>query len=63
LILIEMPSYAAIDTIEAKIDAIEAKIHGSQAKADEADKKLMGDRATIRHIYGDKLMQELHFAK
>ena len=63
LILIEMPNYAAIDTIEAKIDAIEEKFAGSQAKADENAKKLMGDRAPIRHIYGDKLMQELHFVK
>ena len=62
-VLIEMPNYASLDTIEAKFDAIAAKIFGSEAKADDTTKKLMGDRVAIRKIYGDKLLQELHFTK
>lgn len=63
MILVEVPNFAAIDTLEAKLDAIAEKIYGSQAKADENDKKEMTDRASIRKIYGGKLLQELHFAK
>jgi hypothetical protein len=63
LILTEVPSFAAFDTLEAKFDAIGEKLMGSQEKSDEAVKKDMADRSAIRKIFGGKLLQEIHYTK
>jgi len=59
----EVANFAAIDGLEAKFDAIAEKILGSQAKADETDKQAMAARAAIRKIFGEKVMQEIHYTK
>ncbi|MBS0583890.1 MAG: hypothetical protein JSS42_12390 [Proteobacteria bacterium] len=63
LILIEAPNWASIDTAEAKFDAIGTKLRGSMEKSDAMDKEAMADRAKIRHIFGGKAMQEIHYVK
>ena len=63
VILVELPNYAALDTLETKFDAIGEKVYGSADKADATDKKAMADRAPIRTVFGEKILQEIHFAK
>ena len=63
IILTETANYAALDTLEEKFDALAAKIYGSAAKFEENDKKSMADRASIRKIFGGKLLQEIHYVK
>ncbi|TLY53497.1 MAG: hypothetical protein E6K53_00760 [Gammaproteobacteria bacterium] len=63
LIMTEAANFAALDTMEAKMDAIAAKAYGSLDKAEASDKEAMTNRAKIRTIYGDKMLQEIHFVK
>ena len=63
MIMTEAPNFASLDTMEAKMDAIAAKAYGSLDKAEATDKEAMTSRAKIRTIYGDKLLQEIHFVK
>lgn len=63
MIMTEAPNFASLDTMEAKMDAIAAKAYGSLDKAEATDKEAMTSRAKIRTIYGDKMLQEIHFVK
>ncbi len=63
MIMTEAANFGALDTMEAKMDAIAAKAYGTMEKADATDKEAMTNRAKIRTIFGDKMMQEIHFVK
>jgi len=63
MIMTEAANFAALDTMEAKFDAIAAKAYGSLDKAEATDKEAMTNRAKIRTIFGDKMLQEIHFVK
>jgi len=63
MILIEGPNWASLDGLDDKFEAIAAKLAGSADKADSQQKKEMGERAKIRTIFGNKLMQQIEFTK
>lgn len=63
MIMTEAANFGALDTMEAKMDAIATKAYGSLDKAEASDKEAMTNRAKIRTIFGDKMMQEIHFVK
>lgn len=59
LLMTEYKNFAALDGMDAKFDVIMNKIVGSEDKQVQT----MSKRGEVREIMGEKLMQELWYAK
>jgi hypothetical protein len=63
LLMTEYDNWASFDTAIAKLDAIAAKVHGSTSKAQSVEKDLANERMKVRRIFGNKVIQEVHFVR
>ena len=59
LLMTEYKNFAALDGMDAKFDLIMSKVVGSEDKQVQQ----MSKRGEVREILGDKVMQELWYAK
>ena len=59
LLMTEYKNFAALDGMDAKFDVIMSKVVGSEDKQVQQ----MSKRGEVREILGDKVMQELWYAK